>query len=36
MGCAVTWRAPEPLAIRHRLEGFDCGQPNLNHWLRKL
>jgi len=29
----VTWRAPEPLAIQHRLEGFDCGQPTLNHWL---
>jgi GNAT superfamily N-acetyltransferase len=27
------WRAPEPLAIQHRLEGFDCGQPTLNHWL---
>ena len=29
----MTWRAPEPLAIQHWLEGFDCGQPSLNHWL---
>ena len=28
----MTWLAPEPLAIQHRLEGFDCGQPTLNHW----
>lgn len=25
--------APEPLAIHHRLEGFDCGKPALNGWL---
>lgn len=24
---------PEPLAARHRLEGFDCGRPALNDWL---
>lgn len=24
---------PEPLAARHRLEGFDCGKPSLNDWL---
>jgi GNAT superfamily N-acetyltransferase len=29
----VTLRAPEPLAERHRLEGFDCGKPALNDWL---
>jgi len=29
----VTWRPPEPLAVQHRLEGFDCGKPTLNHWL---
>jgi GNAT superfamily N-acetyltransferase len=29
----VTLRAPEPLAPRHRLEGFDCGKPALNDWL---
>ena len=29
----MIWRPPEPLAIQHRLEGFDCGKPSLNHWL---
>jgi hypothetical protein len=29
----VTWRPPEPLAVDHRLQGFDCGRPTLNHWL---
>lgn len=29
----MTLRAPEPLAERHRLEGFDCGKPALNDWL---
>jgi len=29
----VTLRAPEPLAARHQLEGFDCGRPALNDWL---
>ena len=29
----MTWRPPEPLAVHHRLEGFDCGKPTLNHWL---
>jgi GNAT superfamily N-acetyltransferase len=29
----VTWLPPEPLAVHHRLEGFDCGKPTLNHWL---
>jgi len=29
----VTLRAPEPLALPHRLEGFDCGKPALNDWL---
>jgi len=29
----VIWRPPEPLAIQHRLDGFDCGKPSLNHWL---
>ena len=24
---------PEPLAARHRVEGFDCGKPALNDWL---
>ncbi len=30
----MTWRPPEPLAVQHRLEGFDCGKPTLNHWLQ--
>ncbi|MCP9861025.1 MULTISPECIES: GNAT family N-acetyltransferase [unclassified Cyanobium] len=30
----MTWLQPEPLAAQHRLEGFDCGQPTLNHWLQ--
>lgn len=25
--------APHPLDSRHRLEGFDCGKPELNDWL---
>ena len=25
--------APAPLAPRHRLTSFDCGQPTLNDWL---
>ena len=29
----MSWRPPEPLTDRHRLDGFDCGQPSLNHWL---
>ncbi|MCP9840679.1 GNAT family N-acetyltransferase [Synechococcus sp. J7-Johnson] len=29
----MIWRPPEPLAVQHRLEGFDCGKPTLNHWL---
>ena len=29
----MTLRAPEPLAARHQLEGFDCGRPALNDWL---
>ena len=30
----MTWRPPEPLAVHHRLEGFDCTNPTLNHWLQ--
>ena len=29
----MTWQPPQPLAVQHRLEGFDCGRPTLNHWL---
>lgn len=31
----MTWRPPEPLAVHHRLEGFDCGRPTLNYWLQR-
>ena len=30
----MTWRPPEPLAVHHRLEVFDCTKPTLNHWLQ--
>jgi hypothetical protein len=33
LGRRVTWRQPDPLAVQHRLEDFDCGKPTLNHWL---
>lgn len=26
---------PAPLAVRHRLDGFDCGKPALNDWLSR-
>src|SRR3954466_6978774 len=26
---------PVPLAARHDLAGFDCGEPALNEWLKK-
>lgn len=29
----MTLCAPEPLALLHRLDGFDCGKPALNDWL---
>jgi len=29
----VTLSAPEPLAARHRLDGFDCCRQALNDWL---
>ena len=29
----MTLRPPEPLAVQHRLEGFDCGKYALNDWL---
>ena len=29
------WTAPEPLAVHHVLEGFDCGKPSLNDWLQR-
>jgi GNAT superfamily N-acetyltransferase len=27
-------RPPEPLGNQHQLDGFDCGDPTLNDWLR--
>lgn len=29
----MSLQAPEPLSGSHRIEGFDCGKPPLNHWL---
>lgn len=29
----MAWTAPEPLAVHHLLDGFDCGKPTLNDWL---
>jgi GNAT superfamily N-acetyltransferase len=26
---------PEPLASRHRIDAFECGEPLLDEWLRK-
>jgi len=31
----MAWTAPEPLAAHHLLEGFDCGKPALDDWLRR-
>jgi GNAT superfamily N-acetyltransferase len=31
----VAYRRPEPLAPHHRLDGFDCGEPALNEWLKR-
>ena len=27
--------APQPLADRHQLADFDCGEPSLNDWLKR-
>ena len=27
--------APEPLAARHKVEGFESGVPSLDHWLKR-
>ena len=27
--------APEPLALHHRLDGFSCGEPPLDDWLKR-
>jgi predicted N-acetyltransferase YhbS len=31
----VTLHAPELLAAEHVVDGFDCGEPSLNEWLRR-
>ena len=31
----MSLRGPEPLGEQHHLEGFDCGKPALNDWLRR-
>lgn len=31
----MTLKAPEPLAPHHVLEGFSCGEPTLDAWLRR-
>jgi GNAT superfamily N-acetyltransferase len=31
----VPYRRPEPLARHHELEGFACGEPALDEWLKK-
>ena len=32
---AAGYRAPHPLAATHDLSGFDCGEPELDDWLRR-
>jgi hypothetical protein len=27
--------APQPLSATHGLEGFSCGEPSLDDWLRR-
>lgn len=31
----MSLRGPEPLGVQHGLDGFDCGKPALNEWLRR-
>lgn len=31
----MSLRGPEPLGAQHGLDGFDCGKPVLNEWLRR-
>jgi GNAT superfamily N-acetyltransferase len=31
----VPYRRPEPLARHHELDGFACGEPALDEWLKK-
>ena len=32
---SFSFRRPEPLQANHSIEGFDCGVPELNNYLRK-
>ena len=32
---ARSYSAPVPLIAEHRIEGFDCGKPKLNDWLKE-
>jgi GNAT superfamily N-acetyltransferase len=31
----VVYRRPEPLGKQHRLDGFGCGEPALDEWLKR-
>lgn len=31
----MSYRRPEPLGKRHRLDDFECGEPALDEWLKK-
>ncbi|MCL2346036.1 MAG: GNAT family N-acetyltransferase [Desulfobulbus sp.] len=31
----MAFSAPQSLAATHRLDGFDCGEPALNDWLKR-
>lgn len=31
----MAYRRPEPLGKQHRLDGFDCGEPALDDWLKQ-
>lgn len=31
----MAYRPPEPLESQHRLDGFECGEPALDEWLRR-
>ena len=35
MGSKLTLSAPAPLSDHHNFDGFDCGVPSLDHWLRR-
>ncbi|MFP4295611.1 MAG: GNAT family N-acetyltransferase [Halothiobacillaceae bacterium] len=32
---SLTFSAPQPLASTHRLDGFECGEPVLDAWLKQ-